>query len=206
MNSSPPIRLQLGSPEQREKLVALQSAFAQVCNALAPIVQQNRCWNRVTLHHLAYHQLREQFPALGSQMVCNAIYAVCRSARIVFQHPASPLHISKIAGTPLPRLEFLETSPVYFDRHTLSIRAGELSMYTLDGRMKFQVPLSQADEQRFHDEKLREVILARNHGGVFELSFWFAGAQEKTTRAQAIAAASAQAGLIPDYIKVQAHL
>jgi hypothetical protein len=206
MNSSPPIRLQLGSPEQREKLVALQSAFAQVCNALAPIVQQNRCWNRVTLHHLAYHQLREQFPALGSQMVCNAIYAVCRSARIVFQHPASPLHISKIAGTPLPRLEFLETSPVYFDRHTLSIRAGELSMYTLDGRMKFQVPLSQADEQRFHDEKLREVILARNHGGVFELSFWFAGVQEKTTRAQAIAAASAQAGLIPDYIKVQAHL
>ena len=42
-----------GSPEQLASLRALQQAFAQVCNALAPLVQQSRCWNRVTLHHLA---------------------------------------------------------------------------------------------------------------------------------------------------------
>ena len=78
------------SPEQGARLQALQSGFAQVCNALAPVVQQTRVWNRVALHHLAYRQLREQFPEMGSQMVCNAIYSVSRTSRLVFQHPASP--------------------------------------------------------------------------------------------------------------------
>lgn len=53
------------SPEQGARLQALQSGFAQVCNALAPVVQQTRVWNRVALHHLAYRQLREQFPEMG---------------------------------------------------------------------------------------------------------------------------------------------
>ena len=39
------------SPEQVTRLQALQSGFAQVCNALAPLVQQTRVWNRVALHH-----------------------------------------------------------------------------------------------------------------------------------------------------------
>jgi len=42
------------SPDQVERLEALQKGFAQVCNALAPLVQQTRVWNRVALHHLAY--------------------------------------------------------------------------------------------------------------------------------------------------------
>ena len=47
-----------GTAEQLSSLLALQHAFAQVCNSLAPLVQQTRCWNRVTLHHLAYKPLR----------------------------------------------------------------------------------------------------------------------------------------------------
>ena len=54
------------SPEQVARLQALQSGFAQVCNALAPLVQQTRVWNRLALHHLAYRQLREHFPGMGS--------------------------------------------------------------------------------------------------------------------------------------------
>lgn len=69
------------SPEQTLRLQALQRAFAEVCNALAPRVQQTRTWNRVALHHMAYKQLRTQFPEIGSQMVCNAIYSVSRSCR-----------------------------------------------------------------------------------------------------------------------------
>ena len=67
----------------------LCSAFAEVCNALAPEVQRTRVWNRVALHHMHYRALREKFPALGSQMVCNAIYAVSRTSRMVFQMPAT---------------------------------------------------------------------------------------------------------------------
>lgn len=160
------------SPEQMAKLQALQAAFAEVCNALAPIVQATRCWNRVTLHHLAYRSLREKFPNVGSQMVCNAIYSVSRTCRIVLQHPASPWEITKLGQRPLPLLRFLANSPVYFDRHTLSLKDGRLSMYTLDGRMRFHIALKAEDEARFHHGKLREIVLQNAPQG-YRLSFCF---------------------------------
>lgn len=162
------------SVEQLERLRALQSAFAEVCNALAPIVQQTKCWNRVGLHHLAYRQMRERFPQVGSQMVCNAIYSVSRTCRLVFQHPSSPFNVSRFADKQLPLLNFLVSAPVYFDRHTLSIKDGQLSMFTLDGRMKFQLDLGFEDLLQFREQKLREIMLVRVEAG-YRLSFYFAG-------------------------------
>jgi hypothetical protein len=160
------------TPAQAQSLQALQLAFAEVCNALAPTVRDTRCWNRVTLHHLAYRALRERFPQVGSQMVCNAIYSVSRTCRVIFQSPNSPLHIQRLADKPLPVLQFLPSAPVYFDRHTLSIRHGALSMYTLDGRMRFQINLSPQDEERFAKARLQEIVL-RGAGQQFSLSFSF---------------------------------
>jgi len=162
--------------EQQARLVALQSAFAEVCNTLAPMVQQTRIWNRVALHHMAYKNLRERFPALGSQMVCNAIYSVSRACRLVFQSPQSPLHLSRLGERALPLLAFTHDCPVYFDRHTLSLKDGQVSMFTLDGRMRFQLALRPADEHAFHTRKLLEIVLQRR-AGRFELSFVFAPAQ-----------------------------
>ena len=82
--------------EQHARLAQLQSAFAGVCNALSPTVQQTKVWNRVALHHLKYRNLREQFPEIGSQMVCNAIYSVSRTCRMVFQHPQSPFNLARL--------------------------------------------------------------------------------------------------------------
>ena len=60
------IRISLPTtPEQTGRLLALQAAFAEVCNVLSPVAAQQRCWNRVALHHLMYRKLRDQFPALG---------------------------------------------------------------------------------------------------------------------------------------------
>lgn len=160
------------TPQQAQSLLALQCAFAEVCNAIAPIVRETRCWNRVTLHHLAYRSLRERFPQVGSQMVCNAIYSVSRTCRVIFQSQNSPLHIQKLANKPLPLLQFLPSSPVYFDRHTLSIRHGGLSMYTLGGRIRFQLNLSHEDEERFATARLQEVVL-RGDGHQYSLSFSF---------------------------------
>lgn len=171
MNSTLHIQLNT-SPEQIARLKALQTSFAAVCNALAPIVRQNRCWHRVTLHHLAYRAMREQFPQVGSQMVCNAIYSVSRMCRVVFQHPASPWNIAKLGDRPLPQLQFSPDAPVYFDRHTLSVKEGRLSMYTLDGRMHFDLGLAPNDEARFHSEKLREIVLTSTPNG-YRLSFHF---------------------------------
>ncbi len=199
MNASLNIRLDT-TAEQTTRLTQLQALFAEVCNALAPVVQRTRCWNRVALHHLAYRTLREQFPALGSQMICNALYSVSRVSRLVYQHPQSPFNLQRLAGQPLPCLRFLPQSPVYFDRHTLSLKQGQASMYTLDGRMRFNLPLAPEDEQRFRTAKLREIVL-RRHGASFELSFGFGDTESPVEAAEG---AQALAGLseLPQYLLV----
>jgi len=174
MISTVSLRLNI-TPEQSERLRTLQIAFAEVCNALVPTVRETRIWNRVTLHHMTYKDLRERFPALGSQMVCNAIYSVSRSCRIVFQTPGSPFHLSVLGDKPLPMMRFMDTSPVYFDRHTLSLKAGQISMYTLDGRMRFHLTLDPNDEQAFHERKLFEIIL-KGSGDAYFLNFRFGDA------------------------------
>ena len=202
MNTSLRVALNL-SAEQSQRLQGLQTAFAQVCNELSPLVQQDHCWNRVTLHHLAYKSLRQKFPALGSQMVCNAIYSVSRTARLVYQHPASPFHHTRLAGKSLPLLRFAANSPVYFDRHTLSLKDGELSMYTLDGRMRFRLELSPAAESSFHKKKLREIVLSRRKDGVFELAFWFTEGSPADSPGQALPDSRPASGEIPEYVIVE---
>lgn len=193
------------SAEQYARLQALQAAFAQVCNALAPLVRQTRVWNRVALHHLAYRQLREQFPALGSQMVCNAIYSVSRACRAVFQNPSSPFHLARLGDRPLPLLRFSEGSPVFFDRHTLSLKAGQLSMFTLDGRMRFQLALRPDDEAAFHTRKLREIVLMRRRDGVYELVFWLEAAEGMAVPQEGVEAEGPRCdqGDIPEYVMVE---
>lgn len=171
MNFSLRISLDL-SAAQTVQLQALQQVFAEVCNALAPTVQQTRVWNRVALHHLAYRDLRARFPALGSQMVCNAIYAVSRTSRIVFQHPDSPFTLQRLGDAPLPLMQFAADSPVYFDRHTLSLKNGLLSLYTLEGRMRFEQALRPEDEALFHAHKLREMVLSGNARAGYALTLW----------------------------------
>lgn len=189
------------SPEQAQRLQALQQGFARLCNALAPLVQSTRVWNRVALHHLAYRQLREQFPDMGSQMVCNAIYSVSRTCRMVFQHPGSPLHLDKLGERPLPLLRFADSCPVYFDRHTLSLKAGQLSMFTLDGRMRFQLSLDAEVEARFHAQKLREIVLSRRADGIYELSFLLLDQAQPATAPEG-ALAPPEPGEIPEYVMV----
>lgn len=156
---------------QVSQLRALQAQFAQVCNALAPEVSRSRVWGRVALHHLHYKRLRAEFPRLGSQMVCNAIYAVSRTARLVFQHPSSPLHLSRLGPGALPLLKFAANGPVYFDRHTLSLREGGLSLYTLEGRIRFEAALQPDTRQALQDVRLLEVVLESQPEDRFTLTF-----------------------------------
>lgn len=201
------------TPDQHERLLALQKVFAQVCNQLAPEVSRTRVWNRVALHHLHYRSLRVQYPALGSQMVCNAIYAVSRTARLVFQSPASPFNVQKMGTRPLPALRFADTCPVYFDRHTLSLKVGKLSLFTLDGRMQFELTLAPEQLALFETGKLREVVLSRGADGVFVLSFWLESEQAVTDEqalldgqeADVLPGPAGQGTLIPDYVSVEVN-
>ncbi|MEY3779609.1 MAG: hypothetical protein RL103_1817 [Pseudomonadota bacterium] len=213
------IRVPLNTnPEQFARLQALQSAFAEVCNALAPEVKKSRVWNRVALHHLHYRALREKFPALGSQMICNAIYAVSRASRLVFQTPGSPFNLTKLGDKPLPLLQFADSCPVYFDRHTLSIKGTKLSLFTLDGRMHFELTLPEEQLLLFKVAKLREISLTRRLDGLYELAFWLEAEANQTIQipnadeAQGERLASslevpaeilAARSLIPDYLSIE---
>ena len=167
------VRIPLAAePAQLQQLLELQEEFTKACNAISPTVVSHRCWNRVTLHHLTYKQLRDQFPRLGSQMACNAIYAVCRAARIVYQHPDSPFNLTALGVRPLPRMQFTANSPVYFDRHTLSLRENQVSIYTQDGRIKLGVTIDPDVTRRFRQERVREIVL-NTKAGEFGLSFVF---------------------------------
>lgn len=171
------------SAAQAESLAALQRLFAEACNHLAPIVRDQRCWNRVALHHLSYKALRERFPQLGSQMACNAIYSACRSARAVYQHPDSRWNVQKHPDAPLPLLRFLPAAPVFFDRHTLSLKDGRLSLFTLDGRMHFRLDIASEVLARFRAERLREIALLRQ-GDAYVLHFRFGAATAGETGAE----------------------
>jgi hypothetical protein len=98
---------------------------------LAPEVKRSRIWNRVTLHHLHYRSLREQFPSLGSQMICNAIYAVSRASRLVFQSPQSPFNLTKLGPKPLPLLHFNNSCPVKTSCTLLTLLTLELFLSIL---------------------------------------------------------------------------
>ena len=216
------IRVPLNTnPEQFARLQALQSAFAEVCNALSPEVKKSRVWNRVALHHLHYRTLREKFPALGSQMICNAIYAVSRASRLVFQTPGSPFNLTKLGDNALPLLQFADSCPVYFDRHTLSIKGTKLSLFTLDGRMHFELTLPEEQLLLFKVAKLREISLTRRLDGLYELAFWLEAAQTQSihiSHTDALNGASLQVtqevppeilaarSLIPDYLSIEVAL
>ena len=208
------IRVPLNTnPEQFARLEALQIEFTKVCNVLAPEVKRSRIWNRVALHHMHYRTLREQFPSLGSQMICNAIYAVSRASRLVFQSPQSPFNLVKLGSKPLPLLHFNNSCPVYFDRHTLSIKSSKLSLFTLDGRMHFELTLPDSQLLLFKVAKLREISLTRRLDGLYELAFWLEAensealeAMEPELQALSREVSSqllAASCLIPDYLSIE---
>ena len=204
------IRVPLNTtPEQHTRLCELRAVFARVCNELAPKVQQSKVWNRVALHHLHYRSLRDKFPELGSQMVCNAVYAVSKMGRLIHQHPSSPYNVSLRAGLPLPLLKFADSCPVYFDRHTLSIKPGQLSLFTMDGRMRFDLTLEADKLVLFEQTKLREIVLNERIDHVFELSFHLATPESpepavESDLPEALSDANtASNAAIPEYVSVE---
>jgi hypothetical protein len=112
-------------------------------------------------------------------------------------------------------LNFANSCPVYFDRHTLSIKGTQLSLFTLDGRMHFELTLPTEQLLLFKLAKLREISLTRRLDNLFELSFWLDTTVtpqiEVASSAAVLAAMSAplpkdSSSLIPDYVSVEVAL
>jgi putative transposase len=147
------------APVLAQRLSALRTAYADACNRLVPLVQKERCWNRVALHQLGYRQLRQE-TALGAQMACNAIFSVCKAYR-------SQRALGRIAAdTSVPALCFNRAS-VHFDHRTYTLKGEAVSLNTLQGRML--VPMILGDHQReiLHSGRPKEAEL------VFRRGRWF---------------------------------
>lgn len=166
------------NPEQYKSLRLLQQTFAEICNVIYRVVQDSRCWNRVGLHHMVYHNVREMFPGTGSQIICNAIYAVSRTSRLVFQDIDSPWYDQVKQNVKLPKIIFLPQSPVFLDTHTISFTKQTLSIYTLNGRIHFDMKMFDIEKSDFFAKKYKEILLL-NHGDDFFLKFIFSDAMNK---------------------------
>jgi putative transposase len=111
------ITVEAGDAE-RIALDALQAAYAAACNMLVSIVVETRCWNRYSLHRLAYRRRRAAMP-LGSQMCCNVLRTVTGACRSV--HSKGGINF--------------RGAPEHFDARTLAMRSDQLSLYTPTGRV-----------------------------------------------------------------------
>ena len=121
--------------EHNQKLLQLQEAYHGACNQIVPDAIANRCWNRVALHQLVYTKVRSG-STLGSQMVCNAIYSVCKAYQAK----------SILPNEVVPTICFRKGRSVHFDKRTYSIKGETISLYTLGKRIK--VPLKFGPFQR----------------------------------------------------------
>ncbi|HSX12039.1 MAG TPA: hypothetical protein VLF61_00935, partial [Rhabdochlamydiaceae bacterium] len=146
------IRLET-TKEQAQKLLDLREVFLSTCNALVPFVIQHRCWNRVALHNLSYSTMRKQFP-LGSQMVCNAIFSVCKAYqnRIILKEEE------------IPKIQFHKNRSVHFDKRTYSIKGDVLSLYTLEKRIKMKMKMGIFQEKYFSQGIPKEAELICKKG------------------------------------------
>ena len=128
-----------------KRLSALQARFAQACLATYEVALANNCFSRVALHHLAYKHVREAFADLGAQLVSNAIYVVSAAM--------------KGGSDKLKPESFSQTMPVVLDRRTVSLTNGQLSIFTLEGRLKIQIRINPKVEQTIRNSTLKEALL-----------------------------------------------
>ena len=131
------IRLETCSLQDR-KFYDLQDAYCKACNLIVPAVIENRCWNRFSLHHLVYSHVRQNSP-LGSQMVCNAIFSVCKAYRVKAILP----------NEEVPLIEFRQNRSIHFDKRTYKIKGEILSLYTLEKRIQVKMRFGPFQKQYF---------------------------------------------------------
>jgi IS605 OrfB family transposase len=147
--------------EQNKALLELREIFNRVCNSVVSIAMENRCWNRVKLHHLSYYQIRfgqeNGVPILGSQMVCNAIKAVCDAYKV--------LKIRK--DEEVPKITFRQSSSIHFDKRTYSIQGDSISLYTIFGRVLVPMKLGEFQSNHLQSGRPKEAELILRNGQWF---------------------------------------
>ena len=146
--------------EQAQSFRELAETFASACNEIVPFAQENKCFNRVALHHLSYKSARASYPGLGSQMTCNAIHKVASAYKTLKSNKG----IKK--GEPVPLIVFKPKS-VHFDKRTYSIKDDTLSLFTMTGRVKVPFVTGKHQQNLFNQGSATEAELICKKGQWF---------------------------------------
>lgn len=110
------ISIKLGTePEQNIALTNLQREFVKICNKIATLAKEHRCWNKVALQRLLYSSIRSS-TVLGSQAALKAIAAVCNTYKV--------LKIKKQDDVPL--IDFKSYGSIHFDKRIYSLKNNAL--------------------------------------------------------------------------------
>jgi len=138
---------------QHTMLTELAVEFSKVCNMIVPYVIQNRCWNRVRLHHLVYYDMRILFPSLGSQMICQAIHRVADAYTTLKANKGIP-------KDSVPCIAFKSDS-VNFDKRTYTFQgdSGDVSLFTLHGRKNVKFICGKHQKDLIKSGELKEARL-----------------------------------------------
>ena len=163
LNRTVCVRL-LVNPEDSVKLSETHALYRDACNFVVPIVCKNkelRLWQRFALHHVAYSQIREIFPALGAQLACNVIRSVSSAYKTELAN-----HPQQLKQSELKVIRFKNPS-VHLDKNTITYRDnGTVSLYTLKGRV--EATLAPGDRQLLllasGKRKESNLVLHRSYG------------------------------------------
>jgi len=139
--------------EQSDLLLELRNAFLDACNRIVPFAMEHRCWNRVALHNFSYSEIRTS-SKLGSQMVCNAIFAVCKAYK----------NKCILKTETMPTVCFHKNRSVHFDKRTYSIKGNSLSLYTLQGRVSVDMHMGPFQQAHFVQGSPKEAELTFRKG------------------------------------------
>lgn len=141
------IAIKLNIPDAvKESLCELERLFTEACNQVVSVAVLQKERNRVKLHHLCYRTLRTSLPTLGAQMCCNAI-AKTAAALKAQKHPKQIL--------------FKRGCSVHFDKRTYSLKGTTLSLYTLQGRVRISLEISEFHKSFLDVGVLKEAELVR---------------------------------------------
>ena len=139
------------SQEELKKLSDTVQKFSEASNQVSLLIKESNIKNHVILHRLYYYQIKSQFD-LPAQMTCNAL------KRALFAYKS---------GNKKTTITFKQNASMPFDDRMLSFKNNQVSILTLNGRIKLNLIIYGAKAQELLNNRKGESILVIKNNKAF---------------------------------------
>jgi len=158
--------------EQREALLSAMLLFSEVCNRVSVLAfEKGKLKNKTRLQKAVYHQVKEEIPEAGSQIIIRSISKVATSYQV--STPAQERANKRREKKGLKLIEFKPnffkaTSSIDYDLRMMSfLPNGRISLWTPEGRIQIEYTVPRYFQQRLADGKPAMAQLILKNG-----TFW----------------------------------